>query len=90
MNKTPARILLVDDEVDMLETCRRILVGGGYVVEVASSAAEAEKLLEASGFALLITDLVMPGKDGLALARLARPICPCARRSSRVSPSCTR
>ena len=72
MNKTPARILLVDDEVDMLETCRRILVGGGYVVEVASSAAEAEKLLEASGFALLITDLVMPGKDGLALARLAR------------------
>jgi DNA-binding NtrC family response regulator len=68
-----ARILVVDDEADMLETCRRILVRRGHVVEVARSAEEAEALLEASPpFGLLVTDLVMPGKDGVALARAAR------------------
>ncbi len=72
MADTPARILVVDDEVDMLETCRRILVRSGYRVEVASSPAEAEKLLKGEPFALMITDLVMPGMDGIALARRAR------------------
>ncbi len=67
-----ARILVVDDEADMLETCRRILAGSGHDVEVASSAEQAERILETGPFALLITDLVMPGKDGLELARWAR------------------
>jgi len=72
MTKTPIRILVVDDEADMRETCRRILTRIGHEVEVAASAAEAETLLEATSFALLVTDLVMPGKDGIELARLAR------------------
>ena len=68
----PARILVVDDEIDMLETCRRILVRSGHQVVVASSASEAGKLLGTESFDLLITDLVMPGMGGLELARLAR------------------
>ena len=65
----PDRILVVDDEADMLETCRRILVRRGHDVETAASGDEAEDVLERSPFELLITDLVMPGMDGIALAR---------------------
>ena len=38
-----ARILVVDDEVDMLETCRRILVRRHYAVQTAASPEEAEE-----------------------------------------------
>jgi two-component system, NtrC family, response regulator HydG len=68
----PARILVVDDEVDMLETCRRILVRLGHEVEVATSGAAAQAALERSSFDLLVTDLVMPDLDGLSLASWAR------------------
>ncbi|MEK6630408.1 MAG: sigma-54 dependent transcriptional regulator [Acidobacteriota bacterium] len=67
-----ARILVVDDEVDMLETCRRILVRRHYAVQTAASPEEAEEWLARESYDLLIADLVMPGKDGLELARLAR------------------
>jgi len=73
MNHQPgARILIVDDEADMLETCRRILVRHLYDVRAARSPEEAERLLAEGPVDLLIADLVMPGKDGLELARLAR------------------
>jgi DNA-binding NtrC family response regulator len=72
MTEPAARVLVVDDEVDMLETCRRILARHHYAVRTAASPEEAERLLADGPFDLLIADLVMPGKDGLELARLAR------------------
>ena len=72
MTEARARVLVVDDEADMRETCRRILVHAGLDVEVAASAEEAEHLLESASFSVLVADLVMPGKDGIALARAAR------------------
>ena len=68
----PARILVVDDEADMLETCSRILVRQGYDVTTAPSPARAVECLETTPFHLMITDLVMPGMSGLELAQLAR------------------
>ena len=72
MAEARARVLVVDDEADMRETCRRILVHAGFEVEVAASAEEAEHLLESESFSVLVADLVMPGKDGISLARAAR------------------
>lgn len=66
------RILVVDDEVDMLETCRRILVRHDYDVEVASSGTEAQEALARAPYDLLVTDLVMPDMDGIVLAGWAR------------------
>ncbi|MBI2220331.1 MAG: sigma-54-dependent Fis family transcriptional regulator [Acidobacteria bacterium] len=66
------RILIVDDEVDMLATCDKILSRRGYLVETASTSEEAESRLAAHEFDLLIADLVMPGRNGLEVAQLAR------------------
>jgi Nif-specific regulatory protein len=63
------QILVVDDEAAQREILRAILAAEGYRVEAAGSAAEA---LEKSGrqrFDLVLSDLRMPGADGLALVR---------------------
>ena len=71
MTKPRARILVVDHDVEMLETCRRILVPHGYSVEAAVSAEGALLLLEDRTFDLLLVALGLPGLDGLSLAREA-------------------
>jgi DNA-binding NtrC family response regulator len=62
------RILLVDDEVNMLETLGDILRGKGHAVSIATGGSEAlEKLRGNAPFDLIITDLKMPGMDGMKL-----------------------
>jgi CheY-like chemotaxis protein len=65
-------ILIVDDEVDLLETLVRLLGRLGYKCRVASSAADAILALEAEPPDLVVTDLHMPGTDGWAVIRHAR------------------
>ena len=63
------RILVVDDEVGSREGLRRLLEAWGYETQSASSGEEAlERILE-DGPSAVITDLVMPGLDGLELIR---------------------
>jgi DNA-binding NtrC family response regulator len=61
------RILVVEDDEDMQENLRRILVGSGYEVRLARNGAEAVALLESEPFHLVLTDLVMPAMGGLQL-----------------------
>jgi CheY-like chemotaxis protein len=65
------KILLVDDNADVREYTALVLEDAGYAVRVAARADEAETIL-ATGepFDLLITDIVMPGRDGVMLAQL--------------------
>lgn len=68
-----ARILVVDDEEQIRTLLGRILRRGGYMnVSVASSSAEAFKLLAAEDFDLMLTDMRMPGGSGLELLRGGR------------------
>ena len=60
------RVLLVDDEVKVLDLFKEFL-STEYVVETASSGEEALRKLEKREFHLVLTDLVMPGIDGLEL-----------------------
>ncbi|MFQ5656609.1 MAG: response regulator [Candidatus Methylomirabilales bacterium] len=63
----PHRILVVEDDEDMRENLRRILVGAGYEVQLARNGVEAIEVLKELRFHLVLTDLVMPGMGGLDL-----------------------
>lgn len=66
------RILVVDDERFFRELLSEILGGLGHSVRVASSGEDALRLLGEERFDLVLTDLVMPGIDGLTMIREAR------------------
>jgi len=72
-NHAPARVLLVDDEDLIREVLADRLADAGYTVLVAANGAEALGLLVAGEVVdLLLTDLSMPGMDGLTLIREAQ------------------
>ena len=66
------RILLVDDDLDVLSAHARFLRVEGFEVTVANDAASAWGRLCEDPFDLMITDLKMPGDDGLALTQWVR------------------
>jgi len=67
------RILVVDDEGPQREIIRRILDAEGYSVETAPGGGEAVVRCQEKPFDLILTDLRMPGTDGLSLVeRLTR------------------
>ncbi len=70
------RILVVDDEKEILVSCRKILERAGYEVSTATEALEALNLLKASRFDLFFVDLKMPGLSGMDALTLARTIDP--------------
>jgi len=67
MNK--GQVLVVDDEGAQREILRTILTAEGYGVETAGNAAEALAKSARTRFDLVLTDLRMPGADGLSLVR---------------------
>lgn len=69
-------ILVVDDEPSVLAACVRILTRMGYVVEGVSSGEAALDRLTQEVFDLLLTDLRMPGGDGLDLLAEAKELDP--------------
>jgi len=66
---TPERILIVDDEANMLALCESVLGKEGYVVRCATSAEEALTHLKTDSVDLLISDLRLPGMDGMELVQ---------------------
>ena len=64
---TAAKILILDDEPNILVTLSRALELEGYAVEPAKRVAEAEALLEKGGFALALFDVKLPDGDGIEL-----------------------
>ncbi len=66
------RLLLVEDEEDLVETVRPGLVKDGYAVDVATTAAEAQDKLPLNAYDLLILDLRLPDGDGFELCRRIR------------------
>ena len=68
-------VFLVDDSATILLSISNILTKAGYATEKASSAEEALKKFNAGIKAdLLITDLNMPGKNGIELIREVRKL----------------
>ncbi|MBI3983397.1 MAG: response regulator [Gemmatimonadetes bacterium] len=63
------RCLVVDDEPALRAVLARTLAGAGYPCEQASSGTDALAALERTSFALVLSDIRMPGMDGVALLR---------------------
>jgi two-component system phosphate regulon response regulator PhoB len=66
------KILVVDDEKDILELIDYNLTKNGYHVKTAISGEEALELIKESDFDLLILDLMLPGIDGLDLCKIIK------------------
>ncbi len=64
------RILIVDDEKKMRRILQIILKDQGYKIDLAQDGNEAWQHFQRTSYDLVITDLKMPGKDGMELLRL--------------------
>ncbi|NNM33911.1 MAG: response regulator [Gemmatimonadetes bacterium] len=65
-------VLVVDDEPDAREIFEAVLRRGGAIVTSAASASEALEKLGAERPTVLLSDIAMPGVDGLALIQAIR------------------
>ncbi|QXE91027.1 response regulator [Geomonas subterranea] len=67
-NEKRETILLADDEPEIREVLRDLLICNGYTVITASNGQDAlEKFIEnTDAIELLVTDIVMPGRDGIS------------------------
>jgi DNA-binding response OmpR family regulator len=73
------RLLVVDDEANHGRVMAIGLRSEGFDVETAADADAAMALLASSPFDLIIVDLMMPGINGIQLARIVRERHPCTR-----------
>ncbi len=76
MSVRPERILVVDDEENVCALFKRILQKGGYAVDTVCSGEAGLRKLETEWFDLVISDLKMPGVDGLELLRQGKALYP--------------
>ncbi|HEX67678.1 MAG TPA: sigma-54-dependent Fis family transcriptional regulator [bacterium] len=67
-----ARILIVDDEIKMARLLEITLKNEGYQVEKAYSSHEALKKIKSKSYDVVVTDLKMPGMDGIELLRIVK------------------
>jgi DNA-binding response OmpR family regulator len=67
-----AHILVVDDQQEICDVVQEYLTGEGYRVSVAHDGGGMRRVLSQSQVDLVILDLMLPGEDGLTLARSLR------------------
>jgi DNA-binding NtrC family response regulator len=76
MAEVKGRVLVVDDEVDALDSLAELLTEAGFVTETAADGEQALALLESFDPDVVLTDLQMPVLDGLVLIDRGRPLAP--------------
>ena len=62
------RILIVEDEADIVDMLREVLTGEGHTVITAAQAKDGLACFETGSFDIVLTDLNMPGISGLEMA----------------------
>ena len=65
MKKAAIKILLVDDEPNILQSLKRLLRHGGYRILTAGSGQEGLQLLEKHTVQVIVSDARMPGMGGI-------------------------
>lgn len=72
MAKDKGSLLIVDDEVELMRALRETLGEQGFVTAGFTSPIEALEALKTGDFDILLSDLMMPGMDGVELLRQAK------------------
>jgi CheY-like chemotaxis protein len=65
-------ILVVEDDAALRRLFEQMLLRDGHEVTIAADGAQALKLIEATSFDVVVTDLIMPEMEGLSLLRELR------------------
>lgn len=65
-------MLIVEDEETLRESLKRVLLRDGYTVDTVNSAEAALRSIEDGTYDLIITDIILPGIDGIELVRRVR------------------
>ena len=66
------KILIIEDEKDLVDTLKNYLGSEGFLCEIATSWFEAEDSLSVYNYDIIILDLTLPGGDGLDLIKLIK------------------
>jgi CheY-like chemotaxis protein len=74
-----AKILLVDDDPMVRETVRQILIADDHLVTLAEDGRKAVEIFRNAEFDLVITDIIMPEKDGIEIITELRRTRPAVR-----------
>ena len=69
MDKVRIKLLIIDDEKDIRDSLKDILIDEGYEIYLAENALEAKKLKLSQTFNLILLDIWMPDIDGLSLLK---------------------
>lgn len=75
----PCSILVIDDESALREILSRVLSDAGHHVVGAADGKEASKALSSMDFDLVLTDVIMPEKDGMQVISELRKKFPAVR-----------
>ena len=73
------RVLIIDDEEDIRDVLTDVLNRAGFEVEVASTGDEGIDKLRSKPADVIVTDIIMPGKDGVVTIRDIRKEFPDAK-----------
>ena len=65
----PPHILVIDDDERLCRLLKKFLTENKFIVTTASSADNARKILRMFRFHLVISDIMMPGEDGISFTR---------------------
>jgi len=68
------RILVVEDDEFVCNSLKWLLTDEGYQVDVTTEGAEALSMVEQNVYDLVITDLMMPGVDGLEVLKKVKTV----------------
>ena len=74
INKDKFPILIVDDEYEIIEALKKYLLD--FTVDFATSADTALQKIKDGSYKIVLTDIVMPGRDGIELLREIKSINP--------------
>jgi DNA-binding NtrC family response regulator len=75
----PIKVLIVDDDTDLLSALSQLLQGEGYQVGTAATAEDALDKFREDTYHVVLTDLQLPGRNGIALVKALHEAAPATR-----------
>jgi two-component system response regulator AtoC len=78
-DKSAPKILIVDDDTDLLSALSQLLSSEGFQVATAATAEDALDRFRDETYHVVLTDLQLPGRNGIALVKALHEACPATR-----------